>query len=161
VDGELDLWGGTLFDPDTHALRTVGEYFRDYTNALSPTVDVVAARAFGEPAAVMYEGSLVTATVKAQVSNAGNIATTGPITVTFYEEGGGGPIGPPQVISQSLQGCGDYSVVSMTWGSLDVGGHAFSVQVEAGDADVNPANNTAEGTLLVATSRFFLPLVLH
>ncbi len=161
VDSDPQLWGGTLFEPDTQALRTVGEYFRDYTHALTPTVDLVAARAFGDPNVVVYEGHPVTATLQAWVSNAGNVATTGPITVTFYDEDGGSPIGEPQVITQSLQGCADHTVVSVTWESLSLGGHPFSIEVQAEDADVHPGNNVADGTFLVATDQMFLPLVLR
>ena len=164
VDGNPRDWGGILFDPDSHALRPIGEYFRDYTNALTPTIDVVAARAFAEPAAIMYEGVPVTATLKALVSNAGDVAATGSITVTFYDgpldQEGTGPIGDPQVITRTLHGCADYAVVSVTWKGLDVGGHPFSVQVQASDVDVDPANNAAAGSFLVATQRVFLPLVL-
>jgi hypothetical protein len=165
VDGDPWDWGGSLFDPDTHALRAIGEYFRDYTSALTPTVDVLAARAFAEPAAIMYGGAPVTATLKALVSNAGDVATTRPITVTFYDgplgQGGASAIGEPQVITHSLQGCADHAVVSVTWKGLDVGGHPFSIQVQVEDEDVNLTNNVAEGVVLVATERMFLPLVLR
>jgi hypothetical protein len=165
VDGNPWYWGGTLFDPDTHALRPLGEYFRDYTNALTPAIDVVAARAFPEPAVIMYEGTPVTATLKALVSNAGDVAATGSITVTFYDgplgQEGASPIGEPQVITRTLQGCADYTVVSVTWEGLDVGGHPFAVQVQAGDVDVNLTNNVVEGVVLVATERQFLPVLLR
>jgi hypothetical protein len=165
VDGDLWLWGGTLFDPDTHALRPLGQDFRTYTNALSPTVDLVAARASAEPATIMYEGTPVSTTLKALISNAGDVATTGPITVTFYDgpsgQEGASPIGGPQVITHSLHGCADHTVVSVTWEALDVGGHLFSVQVQAGDVDVNLTNNVAEGVVLVATERVWSPLVLR
>jgi len=164
VDADPWLWGGTLFDPNTHALRTVGEYFRDYTNAISPTVDVVAARAFAEPGVAMYAGAPVTATLKALVSNAGNVATAEAITVTFYDAPlgeTGATIGEPQVVTQILQGCADHTVVSVTWENLDAGGHPFSIQVQAHDADVDLTNNAAEGVFLVATSQSFLPLVLR
>jgi hypothetical protein len=165
VDGDPWDWGGSLFDPDTHALRAIGEYFRDYTSALTPTVDVLAARAFAEPAAIMYGGAPVTATLKALVSNAGDVATTRPITVTFYDgplgQGGASAIGEPQVITHSLQGCADHAVVSVTWKGLDVGGHPFSIQVQVEDEDVNLTNNVAEGVVLVATERMLLPLVLR
>jgi len=158
-------WGGTLFDPDTHTLRPLGEDFRDYTNALTPTVDLVAARAFAEPAAIMYEGVPVTVTLKVLVSNVGNVAATEPVTVTFYDgplgQGGVSAIGEPQVITHGLQGCADYTVVSVTWDGLDVGGHPFSVQVQAGDVDVDLTNNAIEGVVLVATDQLWLPLVLR
>jgi len=44
-----------------------------------------------------------------------------------------------------------------------VGGHPFSIQVQVDDEDkdVNLTNNAAEGVVLVATERMFLPLVLR
>jgi hypothetical protein len=166
VNGDPYYWGGTLFDPDPpHALRPLGEDFRAYTNALSPTVDLVAVRAFADPAAVMYTGTLITPTLQALVSNAGDVATTGPITVTFYDgplgQGGTSVIGEPQVVTRSLQGCADYTVVTVTWEGLDVGAHPFSIQVQASDVDVDPSNNVADGSFLVASHQGFLPLVVH
>ena len=163
VDGDPWFWGGTLFDPDTRSLRPLGEDFRDYTNALAPTIDPVAVRAFAEPAAIRYEGAPVTATLKALVSNAGDVATTKPITVTFYD----GPlgqadvsaIGEPRVIMPGLHGCAASTVVSVTWEGLDAGSHPFSIRVQAGDTDANLTNNAAESTALVATEWLFLPMV--
>jgi len=164
VDGNPWNWGGTLFDPVTHALRPLGGDFRAYTDAFPPAVDLVAVQAFAEPATILYEGVPVTVTLKILASNVGNTATAGPVTVTFYA----GPVGQsenvisePQVITQSLRGCADYTVVSVAWEGLDVGGHPFSVQVQAGDVDVNMSNNIAQGIVLIATERLFLPLVLR
>jgi hypothetical protein len=166
VDGDPYYWGGTLFDPDPpHALRPLGEDFRAYTNALSPTVDLVAVRAFADPAAVMYTGTPITPTLQALVSNAGDVATTGPITVTFYDgplsQGGTSVIGEPQVVARSLRGCADYTVVTVMWEGLDVGAHPFSIQVQASDVDVDPSNNVADGSFLVASHQGFLPLVVR
>ena len=165
VDANPWDWGGTLFDIDTPGtLRSLGEDFRSYATAIPPTVDVLAVRAFAEPAAVPYEGVPVTGTLRALVSNAGNVATTKPVTVTFYKglagQDGVDSIGEPQVVSQSLQGCGGYTVVSATWGGLGAGSQPFSVRVEIGDADLNSANDVAEGNLLVASQWVFLPMVL-
>jgi hypothetical protein len=158
-------WGGTLFDPDTHALLPLGEDFAAYTSMLPPSVDPVAARAFAEPSAVFYEGVPVAAQLKAVVSNAGNVAATGPITVTFYDgplgQGGLSIIGEPQVIAGGLQGCADSAFVSVTWEGLDVGVHPFSIVVEAADADADPGNNAAEGIFLLASHGTFLPMVVR
>lgn len=163
VDANPWYWGGTLFDPATHGLRPLGEDFRAYTSALSPTVDLVAARAFAEPPVILYEGVPVTATLKALVSNAGDVATTGPITVTFYDgllgESGSSLIGSVQVITTGLHGCADYEIVETQWPGLIVGGHRFYIVVENAD-DSRSDNNTAEGMVLVANSRVFLPLVV-
>jgi len=165
VDGNPYDWGGTLFDPTTHDLRPLGEDFRAYTSALSPTVDLVAARAFAEPSVILYEGVPVTVTLKALVSNAGDIATTSSFTATFYDgpvgQAGVDVIGEPQVVTSELQGCADYTIASVSWGGLDAGAHPFSVQVQADSADANLTNNVTEGIALVARYRTCLPVVFR
>jgi hypothetical protein len=157
-----NAWGGTLFDPEMHTLRPLGQTCREYTNAITPTVDLLAARAYADPVVYQYEGQPVAATLKAVVSNAGNISTTRPITVTFYDgppgEAGTNPIGAAQVIVGGLQGCADYEVVQTEWPGLGPGARRFYVEVSGGDGD-SPANNVAEGLVLIATHRVFLPAV--
>jgi|GEM_PF-443184 len=157
-------WGGTLFDPATKALRLLGSDFQAYTGALTPTVDLSVARAFVEPLVFWYEDAPVTATLKAVVSNAGNISTSLPITVTFYDglpgEPGGSPIGGMQVVTTGLRGCADYEVVETEWPGLLAGAHKFYVVVEHAD-EQHSDNNVAEGVVLVANSRVFLPLAVN
>jgi len=155
-------WGGTLFDPATKALRLVGSEFQAYTRALTPTVDLSVARAFAEPSVFWYEDAPVTATLKAVVSNAGNISTALPITIAFYDGLPGEPSGSligSEVITTGLHGCADYEIVETQWPGLIVGGHRFYIVVENAD-DSRSDNNTAEGMVLVANSRVFLPLVV-
>jgi hypothetical protein len=164
LDANLYDWGGTLFDPATKALRPLGEDFRAYTRALAPTVDLSAARAFANPAALWYEGAPVTATLKAVVSNIGNTSTALPTTVTFYDgppgKAGSSPIGSAQLISAGLCGCADYEIVEMKWPGLGAGVHTFYVLVESAE-DSGDGNNVAEGVVLVAAEQRFLPLVLE
>jgi hypothetical protein len=158
---EADVMGGALFDPQTGELRLLGQYFQDYTSAISPTVDLLVARAYATPAVFWYEDAPVTATLKAVVSNVGNISATLPITVTFYDgppgELGTNPIGAAMSVYGGLQGCADYGVVETQWSDLGPGAHRFYAVVTGGD-DNSPTNNVAEGVVLVATQRVFLPL---
>lgn len=156
-------WGGTLFDPTTKLLRSLGTDFQAYTGGLVPTVDLVVARAFAEPAILWYEDATVTATLKAVVSNVGNISTVLPITVTFYDgppgEPDSSPIGGVHVITSRLDGCAEYEIVETEWPGLLAGAHSFYVVVENADDDES-SNNMSEGLVLVANSRAFLPLVI-
>jgi hypothetical protein len=161
-----DDWGGTLFDPDTHGLRPLGQTFRDYTNAIAPSVDLLAARASSEPAVFWYEGQPVTTTLEAVVSNVGSNATAQPITVEFFDglpgDAGSAPIGSVQTISGGLGGCADYATVSVDWSGLGVGGHPFYIQVDGGDTivEADETNNIAMGTFFVATRRVYLPVAV-
>ena len=163
VNGDPTVWGGTLFDPDTRALRPLGEDFRAYTTALTPTVDVAATHVSVEPLLFWHADAPVTATLRVAVSNVGNISTTLPVTATFYDgppgEPGTGLIGDVRVITAGLYGCADYEIVEMEWPGLAAGAHRFYVTVESAD-DHNSANDVVEGTVLVARYRSFLPLVL-
>ena len=156
-------WGGTLFDPDTRALRPLGQTYVDYTSAITPSVDLLAVYAYSEPPVFWYEGKPVTATLKAVVSNAGSIATAESVAVNFYDgppgEPGTEPIGSVQVVPRELGGCADYAVVSVSWSGLGVGAHSFYVQIDAEGtiAEADETNNVASAIVLVATERVFLP----
>jgi hypothetical protein len=158
-------WGGTLYDPSTHELRPLGQSFRDYTNAITPTVDLLAARVYADPAVQWYEGQPVTATLKAVLSNIGNVSTTQSISVTFYDgppdQASSNPIGEVQTIVGGLQGCADYGEAEVKWPEREAGAHWFYVKVDSTD-DVSEAdenNNVTSGLLLLATQRSFLPLI--
>jgi hypothetical protein len=163
VNGDPAVWGGALFDPDTYALRPLGEDFQAYTTALTPTVDVAAAHVSVEPPVFWHADAPVTATLRMVVSNVGNISTTLPVTATFYDgppgEPGTGLIGDARVITTGLCGCADYEVVEVEWPGLTAGAHRFYVTVESAD-DHNSTNDVVEGAVLVASHRSFLPLVL-
>jgi len=160
-----DAWGGTLFDPGTHVLRPLGQTLSDYTSAIAPSVDLLAVRAFSEPAALWYAGQPVTATLKAIVSNVGSSATTQSVTVEFFDgppgNAGSAPIGSVQTVSSGLAGCADYTMVSVDWSGLGAGGHPFYVRVDGEDAiaEADETNNVVSGNVLVATRRVYLPSV--
>jgi hypothetical protein len=153
-------WGGTLFDPATHQLRELGQQFQNYTTAISPTVDLLAAEAFTLPPVYWYADAPVTATLKAVVSNIGNISATVPVSVTFYDgppgEAGTQMIGAPVVFSGRVGGCADFVTFETQWPGLPAGVHPFFVQVTGGGDEQN-TNNVVEGKVLVASWRVFLP----
>jgi hypothetical protein len=154
------LMGGALFDPKTGQLRELGQMYQNYTSAITPTVDLLAARAFASPSAYWWEDAPVTATLKAVISNIGNISATTPFTVTFYDgppgQAGTNPIGSPSVIADGLGGCADLKIVEAQWPGLQPGAHYFYVEVTTSNDD-GVDNNTAAGVVLVASHRQFLP----
>jgi hypothetical protein len=107
----------------------------------------------------LMEGVPVTASLRAEISNIGNISATLPVEVTFFD-------GPPhdpgsQVIGTAalengLEGCGDYGAVEVDWPELDVGVHRFFVTVS--EIDGEPVeNNQADGVAVVLTDVVYLP----
>jgi hypothetical protein len=158
------FWGGTLFDPVSKEIRQLGRVYRDYTAALTPTVDLMVAQAYSDPRVFWHESAPVTAVLQAVVSNIGNNATSLPITVTFYDGSVSGTvktsIGPAVVITDGLRGCADFRFVEQEWTGLGPGVHAFHVEV-AGQSDAGVGNNVFEGKVLVATERHYLPLSMQ
>jgi len=160
-----DSYNGWLFDPSTPHSRTVfGDQWVSYTAQLSPTTNLYPARVFADPLVPHSHGENVTFTLKALVANSGNISSTLPFTVRFYvgdPTDGGVQIGADQVIP-SLMGCGGNQVVQMEWADISPGAHIVYVEAD-------PTNNVPEGdetdnldsvTILVATNRTFLPLII-
>jgi hypothetical protein len=156
-------YGGLLFDPASHARRPLGNVYANTTQAITPSVDLLAVRVTAEPAAIWYEGAPVTATLKAQISNVGNISITAPITVAFYA---GSPptgtlIGSMQVITKGLVGCAATAVASVTWSISGAGSHPLYAVVDPYNTitETSESNNAVTGSVLVATRWIFLPLI--
>jgi hypothetical protein len=155
-------FGGLLFDPMTHQRRPLGNAFAAYTQAISPSVDLLAVRVLADPGAISYTGQLETTTLKALVSNIGNISITAPITVAFYS--GTSPMGTligSQVITTRLGGCARTVEVSTTWAISEAGAHPMYVQVDLGDTitEASKGNNVATGFALIATHHVYLPVI--
>jgi hypothetical protein len=133
--------------------------YRDYTSVITPTVDLMA---HTTPAVYLHEGPPVTATIRAVVSNNGNVSTTSSATVTFFDgppgETGTNQIGTASVISDGLSGCSDLKIVEAEWPGLQPGVFHFYVEVTATNDD-RVDNNVAEGVVLVASHRQFWPQV--
>jgi hypothetical protein len=157
-------YGGLLFDPFSGQRTALGNVFASYTQAISPTVDLLAVHAQGDPAVMPSGDSLLTGTLRAQFSNIGNVATTKALTVTFYEGSigqGGKPLGNPQVITPGLSGCAGSIVVTTTWTALSVGAHAFHAQIKTSTPESDLSNNQIDGLMLVAKHQIWLPLIVR
>jgi hypothetical protein len=155
-------YGGLLFDPGG-ARRPLGDIFVTYTQAISPSVDLFAVRVLADPGAISYTGQLETTTLKALISNIGNISITAPITVAFYS--GTSPTGTligSQVITTRLGGCAGTVEVSATWAISEAGAHPMYVQVDLGDTitEASKGNNVATGFALIATQHVYLPAIV-
>jgi hypothetical protein len=160
-------WGGTLFEPDTQLLRPLGQAYLDATNAISPSVDLMATEAYGDPIAVAYEGTPAAVNLSAVISNIGNIPVSQVVTVSFLNgppgEVGTQPIGSVQTIAGGLQGCGDHAGVSVVWTGLSPGLHIFYVHVDPQGAvpEVDKENNVRSGIVLVAPEIVFMPVLIR
>ena len=161
LDGDPFVWGGSLFDPSTGQIRGLGQAYRDYTGLLTPTVSIRPAMVESLPAVHLSSGSPVTFILMAHIANSGNISSTFPITVSFYQgdpQSPGPLIGQPHVITQSLAGCGGHTTISTNWADVTTGAHPFFVQVESVDGTLN-IPQILTGSVLVATDQLFLPLI--
>lgn len=166
LDADPNYWGGTLFDPVTREVRDLGRTFADYTLEVGPSVDLFAAAARATPSVFGPDELPVTPTLRATVSNIGNVSTTLPVEVTFYDglpgEEGTQPIGSVQTVLGGLEGCAGFAEVSVEWPGLGSGSHRFYVQVDAAGkvTETNEINNVTSGTVLVADDRLYLPLAV-
>jgi len=153
-------YGGALFDPFTLASMQLGADFGAYTASISPTLDLFAVDV-GQIGPVPYSPtSTATITLRARVSNVGNIAITQPVTVRFLD-GDGYQIGSDQIISETIAGCAEVKEVTMAWSNVTPGGHVVRVIVDPGDemSEGNENNNEVYGVVLVAKEQVFFPLV--
>jgi len=156
-------FGGALFDPVSHQRRPLGNMFYTYTHVITPAVDLLAVRVEAIPAAISDTGQLQTVTLKATISNIGNISIAQPITVAFYagQPPGGTLIGSMQVITANLSGCAATTSVSVTWPGLGAGAHTMYIWVDPEDVigEASESNNVITGFALIATQRIFLPII--
>ena len=153
-------YGGLLFDPATPARRPIGDVFAAYTSAISPAVDLVAVRLTADPLTAFNLNQPQTVTLRAQVSNAGNISAPPPLTVEFYS--GYSPTGTliaTRAITSPLAGCGTAVETSLAWPGLTAGLHPAYIRVvgHAGTSDTNLSNNVVSAQILVAPPRVYLP----
>jgi hypothetical protein len=153
-------YGGTLFDRITLDLLPLGTYFGDYTSELSPTVDLFAVDV-GQAGPVPHSPTeTVTITLRARISNVGNVPVTQPLTVRFFDDTYV-QIGSDQIISETVAGCGQMQTITMTWTDVPPGAHSIRVVVDpmAQISEGNEDNNEALGTVLVAETKTLLPLI--
>ena len=155
-------YGGPLFDPYTTEPLSLAVSLADYTGAISPHVDLLAVDVRQAGPVPLSPSEPATITLKARVSNVGNVAITEPFHVRFLDDQGQ-PIGEDRVITPSLAGCAATQAVTVTWSAVEPGAHQVQVVVDPDDGVSEPdeTNNVAYGVVLVAEHRVFLPLVVR
>jgi hypothetical protein len=152
------IYGGLLFDPNTHARRLLGNVFAAYAGAIPPAVDLLALKLTTDPIA----GNNQTATLHATISNIGNVSVSQPIAVAFYSGAppGGALIGS-KTITPPLAGCAATAVVSITWPNLNAGRYPVYARIDPGGtiSETNETNNVVIGEVFVAKYGVRLPIV--
>lgn len=157
-------FGGALYDRNTGQRTLLGNTLAAYAQAITPSIDLLAVRADADAVQLPIGQTTVTGTVAALIANSGNISTGAAITVTFRAGSiaqPGAVIGAPVVLTRSLPGCGESLIVTATWPDLTVGAHPFHFVITTGAAESNTVNNQSQGTLLVASQRLMLPVVVR
>lgn len=160
LDHEDWALGGALFDNETYQPFDIGWAYADYTADLSPVVDLVAVDVRQTAPGPYSPTHPVSVTLAVQVSNAGNAPLTEPITVRFLDAVGTS-LAADQIISSSLNGCGELVTLHVVYANLEPGAYPVRVVVDPEDAiaETDETNNEAIGTALVATDQVFLPLI--
>ena len=155
-------YGGALYDGATMQIRQLGQDLAAYTGSLEPAIDLVAVDVGQLGAPPLSPAQPVTLTLQARISNVGNVPTTGPAIVRFYD-GAGQQIGADQVVQAGLAGCAETAWVEVEWPSVPPGSHQVRVEVDPDGAltEASEANNQREGIVLVASERLYLPRIGH
>lgn len=155
------LYGGALFHPDSEDILPNGTSYGNYTSAISPTVDLFAVEVT-QKESVYSPTEPATVTVRARVSNVGNMPTAQQVIVRFFD-GNDQQIGSDQLITTNLAGCAAFQDVQLNWSDLSPGVHTVKIVVDPDDTvnESDESNNVAWGTVLVAEHRLFLPVALR
>lgn len=156
-------FGGPLFDPTTHLRRPLGDVFANYTNAIAPETDLVAVSVKAQPQGPVISSVAHTVTLKAALSNSGNVSVTAPLTVAFYAgQPLAGTLIDSQVITFPLNGCGTTTEISVTWANLITGVYPIYVTVTGGGliSETTLVNNVVTGQVVLVPPRLYLPVIL-
>ena len=160
-------YGGDLFTGAyTKTMTALGQAYADYVQTLGGVdyTDLYPLRLQVDPAPVVMWGQTETLTLTAEVANHGRQPAQN-VAVQFWEgePGAGTPIGPSQAISQIPGRYEGTGTVSVTWTIPASGGYTLWVEVDpAGDvAESDEGNNRLSQTVLAATARVYLPLVMR
>ena len=154
----VSIAGTGPYDPP-FARTAIGDHFAAYAGALNaaPDMTIVNIEVVAHPLSTP-----LTATLIAQVANAGHGQAPVAATVQFYDGdplAGGAPIGAPQPVV--LGGCGAATQVELTWQDIDPGPglarQIFAVVTATGDAQ--PANNSGATWLLLGDHWEYIPLI--
>jgi hypothetical protein len=123
-------WAPPLFDPQTYLPTAVGHAYGAYTTAHPPApADLQLSVQAGQPQ--HGPGGAYTVTLTAEVSNAGDITTTAPISVTFIDSANNTTISQQEI--GLLSGCGTAQNVHTEWQGLNDGWHPFCIRVASAD----------------------------
>lgn len=154
-------YGGALFDRISLSPMQLGIDFGAYTGAISPTVDLFAVDVGPVVTVSCSPTETVTVTLRARISNGGNIAVAQPVTVRFLD-GKGDQIGSDQVIVDTIAGCAEVREVTAVWPNAAPGAYVVKAVVDPeGEVnEANEANNTVGGVVLVAQEQVFLAFVM-
>jgi len=148
-------YNGWLFE--ANKTRSVfGDHFAAYTAPLDATVNLSPVRLWTDPSTSVSSSETVTFTLYAQVVNNGNMGTSAPTLVRFYEgnpEQGGVQIGSGQVVPV-LDGCASSATAEVTWSNVAPGSHTIYVVVDPLNSvdESNELDNTYSATVSVTTS---------
>ena len=156
-------FNGWLFDPDSGEPTESGQHLAAYTAQIAEAIDLSPVRVFAQPAAPFSHGENVTFTLKALVTNSGNISSTHSVAVQFFDgdpSAGGVKIGTDQILPP-LPGCGGNGVAQVEWAGVAPGAHQVYAVVDSAQAvpESDEMNNVANQTILVATHQAFLAAI--
>lgn len=156
-------WGGHLINSTTQTLDPLGLTWYNYVqnNVPASQPDLVPVRIWQSQIPVVQPGSTATVTVVVDVSNIGNIGTGIPFSVTLKNSDN------VEIGSQTLpalNGCAlmqKQAIFSIP--SLAPGAYQITVQVNPTGSVIesNYANNALAGTVIVASTQIFLPIILR
>lgn len=157
-----EAYGGQLFGGCSRDPTSLGIAVGAYTGAIPPNVDLLAVEVRQVGPVPFSPTEPATVTLKARVSNVGNVAIHEPVDVRFLD-GQGQAFGSDQVIAAPLPGCAATQAVTVTWPYVASGAHPVQVLVDPEDAitELDKTNNLAYAVALVSEHRVFLPLTMR
>jgi hypothetical protein len=125
-------FNGWLFDASTKERTVFGDNFAAYTSHAAAFVNLEPITVSTEVVGLSLPGEPVTLTLQAEVVNNGDIGTSTPPSVAFYDgdpELGGVYIGTGK--SALLDGCASSTLVEVTWTSVVTGAHTVFVMADS------------------------------
>ncbi len=154
-------WGGWLFEMGTGEMSVFGQRYAELAAAQQKSVNLLPARLEAVSAAGIRPGS--PARLEARIANNGDVPTTMPAAVRFYDgdpDGGGVPIGETQYIPPLDGGVG-LAIVSVPWTPAEARTYDLYVRVDPlnGIVETNEGDNTLLASVTV-THPAELPIVI-
>ncbi|MEM7033048.1 MAG: DUF11 domain-containing protein [Chloroflexota bacterium] len=153
-DDHSVLRKNTVFNTTTQSLTgQVGVRWRNYVNGQASEHNLRITNLTSVPEYYIQPGQPVTFTLKADVVNSGNFKISTPITATFWDgdpDAGGVQIGDPQVITETLSGCG-YQLhnVQVDWPNRTAYSNTWYIKVESAETETNITDNKDSHTAYI------------